>query len=275
MHLWAQNQSERQTGLTRGRQPGIIKVFQQIWGTEDLIASFDGMNASLPINEKTGRKDMTPTKAWPRKSPHLHPASEIVGLTDRPTDIDQNPRKINQFELYQGIANLAPNGPDDGGLCVLKGSHLMHDQHFKDIGGFRPEGDAGEKENGYTLGEGEDEWYKQHGCEAVKICAGKGDLIRKSRLSFRARKPQGIPLTAGTVWDSRTVHWNASPVGEQTRFVTYVCYCPKSMASEETLQGKKAVFDGRKGTTHWPVSTTSSFSSAPSKQSTADAATRT
>jgi len=26
------------------------------------------------------------------------------------------------------------------------------------------------------------------------------------------------------------------------------------MASEETLQGKKAVFDGRKGTTHWPVS---------------------
>jgi hypothetical protein len=55
------------------------------------------------------------------------------------------------------------------------------------------------------------------------------------------------------VWDSRTVHWNASPVGEQTRFVTYVCYCPKSMASEEVLEGKKAVFDGRKGTTHWPV----------------------
>jgi len=26
------------------------------------------------------------------------------------------------------------------------------------------------------------------------------------------------------------------------------------MASEEVLKGKKAVFDGRKGTTHWPVS---------------------
>lgn len=25
------------------------------------------------------------------------------------------------------------------------------------------------------------------------------------------------------------------------------------MASEETLKGKKEVFDGRKGTTHWPV----------------------
>jgi hypothetical protein len=92
-------------------------------------------------------------------------------------DIDQNPRRVDRFELYQGIANLAPNGPDDGGLCVLKGSHLMHDQHFRVIGGFKEEGDAGEKENGYTLAEGEDEWYKQHGCEAVKICAGKGDLI--------------------------------------------------------------------------------------------------
>lgn len=90
---------------------------------------------------------------------------------------------MNQFELYQGIANLAPNGPDDGGLCVLKGSHLMHEKHFADIGGFKAEGDAGEKENGYTLAEGEDEWYKQHGCEAVKICAGKGDLICTSTTS--------------------------------------------------------------------------------------------
>ena len=95
-------------------------------------------------------------------------------------DIDQNPRRVDRFELYQGIANLAPNGPDDGGLCVLKGSHLLHQAHFDAIGGFRETGDAGEKENGYTLAEGDDEWYKQQGCEAVKICAGKGDLIRES-----------------------------------------------------------------------------------------------
>jgi hypothetical protein len=59
----------------------------------------------------------------------------------------------------------------------------MHQKHFDDIGGFRSEGDAGEKENGYTLSEGEDEWYKQHGCEAVKICAGKGDLICTSHMA--------------------------------------------------------------------------------------------
>jgi len=49
-------------------QPGIVRIFQELWGTDDLITSFDGMNASLPINDKTGRTDLKMTKAWPRKS---------------------------------------------------------------------------------------------------------------------------------------------------------------------------------------------------------------
>jgi hypothetical protein len=70
----------------------------------------------------------------------------------------------------------------------------MHDEHFRDIGGFKEEGDAGEKENGYTLAEGEDEWYKQHGCEAVKICAGKGDLICAYEFRLEIRSVNGLML---------------------------------------------------------------------------------
>lgn len=55
------------------------------------------------------------------------------------------------------------------------------------------------------------------------------------------------------VWDSRTIHWNASPVGDQTRFVTYVCYCPRSLMDPSELEKKLQVFRDRKGTTHWPV----------------------
>lgn len=72
-------------------------------------------------------------------------------------------------------------------------------------------------------------------------------------VSFLPLIPSSLWDADPVVWDSRTIHWNASPVGEQTRFVTYVCYCPKSMASEEVLKVKKKVFDERKGTTHWPV----------------------
>ena len=47
--------------------PAIQEVFAQYWGTSDLIASFDGINATLPINKEHGRTDLTPTEAWPRE----------------------------------------------------------------------------------------------------------------------------------------------------------------------------------------------------------------
>lgn len=48
-------------------QPKILEAFAQLWGTDDLIASFDGINVTLPINEEHGRTDIYPTGAWPRK----------------------------------------------------------------------------------------------------------------------------------------------------------------------------------------------------------------
>ncbi|ROW00090.1 hypothetical protein VSDG_03550 [Cytospora chrysosperma] len=192
-------------------QSKILEAFAQLWDTDDLIASFDGINVSLPINEKTGRTDIEPTAAWPH--------------------MDQNPRRPDRFELYQGIANLAPSGPDDGGLVLLKGSHLLHADHYAAIGGFRAEQDGGETENQYQFTADDVAWYKSRGCEEVKVCAGEGDLI---------------------VWDSRLIHWNSSPVGEQIRFATYVCYCPRSFMSEEDMACKLELFRQRKGTTHWP-----------------------
>ncbi|KAJ4417683.1 hypothetical protein N0V82_006044 [Gnomoniopsis sp. IMI 355080] len=192
-------------------QPNILGVFSQVWGTDDLIASFDGINISQPINDTTGRTDIKPVDAWPH--------------------IDQNPRRYDRFELYQGIANLAPNGPEDGGLVVLKGSHRHHEEHFAQLGGFRPEQDMGEKENGYLYIPEDADWYRTKGCEEVKVCAGEGDLI---------------------LWDSRTIHWNVSPMGKQTRFATYVCYCPRSLMNDEDLARKQEIFQARKSTTHWP-----------------------
>lgn len=145
--------------------------------------------------------------------------------------MDQNPRRVHLLDLYQGIANLAPNGENDGGLCVLKGSHRLHAEQFASIGGFRKDKDAGEDQNGYGFVDEDMDWYRAKGCELVKVCAGEGDLI---------------------LWDSRTIHWNSSPVGEQTRFATYVCYCPRSMASAEALVEKRKVFERRGCTTHWP-----------------------
>lgn len=163
-------------------------------------------------------------------------------------------RRIDRFELYQGIANLGLNGPDDGGLVVMKGSHLLHERHFAEQGGWRPEGDKGEKENSYLFSDDEWEWFKKAGCETVKVCANPGDLIRECRLPLTLlSSAAGTRLTpTPPVWDSRTVHWNQSPTGGNWRFATYICYSPRSLMSPADLEKKKAIFDDRKGTTHWP-----------------------
>lgn len=126
---------------------------------------------------------------------------------------------------------MAPNGPKDGGLVVLSGSHKLHQKHFDSLGGFREDKALPEGENGYDFIKEDADWYRAQGCKEIKICANAGDLI---------------------LWDSRTIHWNTSPTGTQTRHIAYVCYCPRSFASKEVLDKKVEVFKARKGTTHWP-----------------------
>lgn len=91
-------------------------------------------------------------------------------------DIDQSARTAGSHELYQGLANLAPNGEDDGGLCVISGSHRLHDEFFA-AHGIRKRGDHGAS---YNFNSAEAEWYRKQGCEVVKVCAGAGDFIRKT-----------------------------------------------------------------------------------------------
>lgn len=112
----------------------------------------------------------------------------------------------------------------------------------------------GVSENGYNYKLEDTEWYKNKGCEEVKICAGKGDFIREYCVSYGSADRSLTSYFLREVWDSRTIHWNASPMGDQTRFVTYVCYCPRSLMSPAELAKKVEVFKGRKGTTHFPVS---------------------
>lgn len=106
------------------------------------------------------------------------------------------------MQCVQGILNLATNGPEDGGLIVLKGSSALNEDFFKthdterktwgpaDWFGFTPE---------------EVEWFKDRGCEAIKVCAEPGDLI---------------------LWDSRTVHYNCLPESDAVRSV--LCKKPTS-----------------------------------------------
>ncbi|KAF1955748.1 hypothetical protein CC80DRAFT_535814 [Byssothecium circinans] len=184
-------------------EPGVVGAFEKVYNTEDLLVSFDAINFGFP-----NRTDIPPNKPWPHQ--------------------DQDPEKPG-FRCLQGLVNLLPNGPDDGGLIVCPEGHLLSDEFHRDmkdeprIPAWTPEW-YGFTDRGMA-------WLEGKGCKWVKVCADPGDLL---------------------VWDSRTPHYNLSSRTTQPRFCVYTCYMPVAHASQEDLLRKKDAFERNVGTTHWP-----------------------
>ncbi|CAN9126833.1 unnamed protein product [Alternaria alternata] len=183
-------------------EPGVVGAFEKVYDNKDLIVSFDAINFTLP------RSDIAPNKPWPHQ--------------------DQDPAKPG-FRCLQGLVNLLPNGPDDGGLIVCPGGHLLSDEFHRDmadeerIPAWTPEW-YGFTENGMK-------WLENKGLKWLKVCADPGDLL---------------------VWDSRTPHYNLSSKTNQPRFAVYTCYMPVEDATQEDLRRKKDAYERWVGTTHWP-----------------------
>ncbi|CAK7204854.1 hypothetical protein SEUCBS139899_007616 [Sporothrix eucalyptigena] len=184
-------------------EPGVVEAFEKVYGDKDLIVSFDAVNFGFP-----NRKDLPPNKPWPHQ--------------------DQDPTKPG-FRVLQGLVNLLPNGPKDGGLIVAKGAHKLSEQFHKEMAWETPIPAWNPEWYGYT--DAGMKWLADHGCEWVKVCAEPGDLL---------------------LWDSRVPHYNLSSETNTPRFCVYTCYMPVRDASQDDLIRKKAAFEGWFGTTHWP-----------------------
>ncbi|RDW79243.1 putative phytanoyldioxygenase [Aspergillus mulundensis] len=131
-------------------EPGVLETFSKLWGTDELLVSFDGMNFTLP----TG-KPLPPTEPWPH--------------------VDQSPLRKG-MQCVQGILNFAPNGPKDGGLLVMKGSSKLMPEFFEahpEVIGRQTWGSS----DWFGFDEEEVKWFTDRGCELLKVCADPGDVI--------------------------------------------------------------------------------------------------
>lgn len=184
-------------------EPGVIDAFATLWGTEELLVSFDSLNITLP-----NRKDI------PRKGAWEH--------------IDQSPLRRG-LHCVQGILNLSPSGPEDGGLVVYPGSHALNDEFFD----TQTDKSTWDPLDRYMFNEKQLAWFNDRGIQPHKVCADVGDLI---------------------LWDSRVIHYGSEPTDKSTqiRTVIYAAYTPARLASIDQLALKKLVFEKYGGTTHWP-----------------------
>ncbi|EPE02151.1 phytanoyl- dioxygenase [Ophiostoma piceae UAMH 11346] len=189
-------------------EPSLIEKFAQVWGTEELLVSFDGLNLSVADRSR------------PKTDPIFAPWAHVDQCPDRTT-----------LHCVQGILNFLDNGPDDGGLTVLEGSHKYYSElwkHFDD-----KKGPTGWSKSEYqSLDPDMSKWLEGKGCKWVKICAKPGDLL---------------------LWESRTVHYGSVPAGTSDRFAAYVCYKPASQMNEKTRQDRLDAFAKKECTAHDPT----------------------
>ncbi|OTB01412.1 hypothetical protein M426DRAFT_266337 [Hypoxylon sp. CI-4A] len=127
------------------QEPGVVDAFAKVWGTKDLIVSFDSLNVTLP-NLKKARAP------WPH--------------------IDQAPRKRG-LHCVQGIINLSHAGPEDGSLVVIPGSHKYVEQFFDE--NTNP-ADWEWRDNRY-FSDADMEVFRARGLAPKKVLAEPGDLI--------------------------------------------------------------------------------------------------
>ena len=159
------------------------------------------------------------------------PAHEITGRGyDKNNEwfhVDQSYTR-NDFECMQSWVTARDVNEGDATLTVLVGSHKYHKDFASHFG-------INKKDDWYKLTKEEIQFYKDRGCEQLNVTCPKGSMV---------------------FWDSRTVHSgkNADKNRKKPNFrcIAYLCYTPRSWASESIIKKRIKAFEELRTTNHWP-----------------------
>lgn len=148
--------------------PKVKQAFGAVWQTEELIVSFDACNVFRPWSAN---------RHWKTMGGWWH--------------VDQNalnPDEPRQGKVcVQGLVTLYDTDQTTGGLCVIPGSHRLHDEFCQRVPGAEMMGDFVQ----IPLG---DKVLQEN--DGLLVGAKAGDLI---------------------LWDSRTIHCNTPALPTSAR----------------------------------------------------------
>ncbi|OJJ44458.1 hypothetical protein ASPZODRAFT_135283 [Penicilliopsis zonata CBS 506.65] len=128
-------------------EPGVVEAFSRIWGTDQLLVSFDALNITFP-----NRVDKPIQKPWPH--------------------VDQSPFRRG-VHCIQGIINLSHAGAEDGSLMLYPRSNTLTETFFD----TQTDPSTWEKKDYRTFTEKEMAWFHAKGLQPIKVHAEPGDLI--------------------------------------------------------------------------------------------------
>ncbi|MFP6806112.1 MAG: phytanoyl-CoA dioxygenase family protein [Pseudomonadales bacterium] len=191
----------------------VKQSFAAIWGTDDLLVSFDGVSLWRPWSRDP---------AW------------RTGLGGSWLHIDQHPIGRPGLHCVQGLVNLLPTTPDTGGNVMIPGSHLTHHeipQRYterlaridKSIDHFRfPNNDP-------LLADS----------NPITCHMEAGDLLLWDSRTIHCSSPPTNPDAKAPDADSLV------------RAISLICMMPRAKSNAEVISRRKAAIEKGTSTTNW------------------------
>jgi hypothetical protein len=198
------------------QNPSVVNVFKTLWGTDDLVTSFDGLSVHFPP-ETTGR-------GWYKG-----------GDTGDWLHCDQS-FSNNDLECYQAWVTPVDVNRGDATLIYLEKSHLYHRKFGKTI----PNEGKGKLPQWYKLTEKNINTYiDAYGCKLRKVICPAGSMViwdsRTIHCGQQAMKAREEP---------------------NIRSCVYVCMLPRKLCTKSCLEKRRKYYDTQRSIRHNPVSVT-------------------
>ncbi len=220
------------------QDPRIVNIFAQVWNTNDLIVSMDGLSLMCPPEIREGFID-----PWPhvdqviirRRGNFAHDNNPPIGF------ISESLLKTRPYTI-QGQFLFEDSFDGDGGFYCIPKSHLRFAE-------FAPELEA--------ISEMEMPLSEKRKIRQTFL-EGFFSNSKDECGNFYCTKHITAPRGSLILWDSRTVHWNQHANkyrgnGDRVRMVGYLCYVPKKRLTEENRAIRKHAFDTGVSTGHNPA----------------------
>lgn len=196
--------------------PQVKAAFAAVWGTQDLIVSFDGGNAFRPWRHN---------RSWLTQGGWYH--------------VDQNAAKQHGQGMVcvQGLVTLTDVSDDTGGLVIIPKSHTRHLEFCQRSKIARALGDF--------VPLPADDPILDLGARLVHARAG--DLILWDSRTVHCNTPA---LTA--LHNRASESADDASARELIRQAGYVCMTPARFATQEVLRKRQDAFVNNISTSHWP-----------------------
>jgi hypothetical protein len=219
----------------------IVDIFAQVWNTNNLIVSMDGISIMCPPEIREGHYE-----PWPNVDQAILRRQDSVAHNNNPPIdfVSESLLKTKPFTI-QGQFLFEDSFDGDGGFYCIPKSHLKFSE-------FAPQLEALD-----ALEISKHEKKKARSDYLLQDFFGHGtDESGNPYCMKHITAPRGSLI----LWDSRTVHWNQHPGKDRpyndnpkVRMVGYLCYVPKARLTNEGRAHRREAFETGVSTGHNPA----------------------